>query len=170
MASCKRGDLVKSVAAERIPMKREFLQNLKVGDQALPKEIIDAIMEENGKDIQGAKAWQEKYNQAVEQHQKELEEVRFADSLNQAIFRARGRSTKAIAALLDLEALRKSENQDRDIEEALESLKKENGFLFESAPTPPPYARGTGSAIGVESRAPATLAGALKERFEKERK
>ena len=31
-------------------MKREFLQNLKVGDQALPKEIIDAIMDENGKE------------------------------------------------------------------------------------------------------------------------
>ena len=36
-------------------MKREFLQNLKVGDQALPKEIIDAIMDENGKDIEAAK-------------------------------------------------------------------------------------------------------------------
>ena len=30
-------------------MKREFLQNFKVGDQALPKEIIDAIMDENGR-------------------------------------------------------------------------------------------------------------------------
>lgn len=36
-------------------MKREFLQNLKVGDQALPKEIIDVIMAENGKDIEDAK-------------------------------------------------------------------------------------------------------------------
>lgn len=26
-------------------MKREFLQNLKVGEEALPKEVIDAIME-----------------------------------------------------------------------------------------------------------------------------
>ena len=36
-------------------MKREFLQNLKVGDQSLPKEIIDAIMAENGRDIEAAK-------------------------------------------------------------------------------------------------------------------
>lgn len=36
-------------------MKREFLQNFKVGDTALPKEIIDAIMEENGHDIENAK-------------------------------------------------------------------------------------------------------------------
>jgi hypothetical protein len=36
-------------------MKTEFLQNLKIGDQALSKEIIDAIMAENGKDIEAAK-------------------------------------------------------------------------------------------------------------------
>lgn len=36
-------------------MKREFLQNLKVNDQSLPKEVIDAIMAENGRDIEAAK-------------------------------------------------------------------------------------------------------------------
>ena len=36
-------------------MKREFLQNLKVGDAALPKEGIDAIMDENGRDIEAAR-------------------------------------------------------------------------------------------------------------------
>jgi len=37
-------------------MKRDFLQNLKVGETPLPKEVIDAIMEENGRDINAAKA------------------------------------------------------------------------------------------------------------------
>ena len=37
-------------------MKREFLLNFKVGDQPLPKEIIDEIMAENGRDIERAKA------------------------------------------------------------------------------------------------------------------
>jgi hypothetical protein len=36
-------------------MKTEFLQNIKIGEQALTKEIIDAIMAENGKDIEAAK-------------------------------------------------------------------------------------------------------------------
>ena len=36
-------------------MKREFLENFKVGDQSLPKEIVDAIMAENGNDIENAK-------------------------------------------------------------------------------------------------------------------
>ena len=37
-------------------MKREFLQNFKVGDEALTKEIIDAIMDENGRDIEAEKS------------------------------------------------------------------------------------------------------------------
>lgn len=36
-------------------MKTEFLQNFKVNDQPLPKEIIDAILAENGRDIEAAK-------------------------------------------------------------------------------------------------------------------
>lgn len=151
-------------------MKREFLQNLKVGDQSLPKEVIDAIMEENGRDIQNAKTWQEKYNQAVAQHQKEVADISFGGALNLAILQAKGRNAKAITALLDVEALRKSENQQAAIEQALENLKEENSYLFEAAQTPPLYARGTGSQTGTEERAPATLAGALRERFEKERK
>ena len=36
-------------------MKREFLENLKIGDQALSKDLIDTIMAENGRDIESAK-------------------------------------------------------------------------------------------------------------------
>ena len=36
-------------------MRTEFLQNFKVGDQSLPKEVIDAILAENGRDIEAAK-------------------------------------------------------------------------------------------------------------------
>lgn len=35
-------------------MHRDFLRNLKVGDQPLPKEIIDQIMDENGRDVAAA--------------------------------------------------------------------------------------------------------------------
>lgn len=148
-------------------MKREFLQNLRVGDQPLPKEVIDAIMEENGRDIQASKHWQEKYNQAAEQHQKELTELAFSGALNQAIVQARGRNAKAITALLDVEVLKGSENQQAAIEQALKDLKKESSYLFEEAETPPPYARGTGTQMRVEMSGPATLAGALREKYER---
>ena len=85
-------------------MKREFLQEFKVGDQSLPKEVIDAIMAENGRDIQkvkanfadyedlkaelakrqqdqsfeeAAKAWEEKYNQAVLEHKNQISQMAF---------------------------------------------------------------------------------------------
>ena len=34
-------------------MKREFLQNIKVGDQPLPKEVIDSILNETRTSRQG---------------------------------------------------------------------------------------------------------------------
>ena len=40
-------------------MKREFLQNIKVGDQPLPKEIIDAILDEHSRSIGAIKAEKE---------------------------------------------------------------------------------------------------------------
>lgn len=148
-------------------MKREFLQNLKVGEQQLSKEVIDAIMEENGKDAEAAKTWQEKYNQAQEQHQRELANMAFSSALDRAILQANGRNTKAITALLDVEVLRSSEDQQAAIAQALQTLKQECGYLFEQTQTPPPYARGTGSQMGKQADTPATLAGALRERFER---
>lgn len=48
-------------------MKREFLQNIKVGDQPLPKEVIDMIMDENGHDIETVKAKFADYDTIKEQ-------------------------------------------------------------------------------------------------------
>lgn len=182
-------------------MKREFLQNLKVGEEALPKEIIDTIMAENGRDITAAKEaavkpyadyeaikeerdklkaqqgdglvdgktaaqWKEAHDKAISDHQQELDGIKFQGVLDSAITAAKGKNAKAIAALLDVETLRGSEDQSKAIKDALEDLKKENGYLFDDGATPPPYARGTGTG----NPAPAgtdTLAGALRERYNK---
>lgn len=168
-------------------MKREFLQNIKVGDQALPKEVIDSIMEEYGRginaekakyadydtvktqldeaqktikglqeqDIEGvrksAKEWEEKYNQAIADHKQQMADMAFDQSLDSAISGAKGRNAKAIKALLDMEALKKSTNQDADIKAALESLKKDSAYLFEDPSKAPPYAPGAGAGTGVYS-------------------
>lgn len=180
-------------------MKREFLQNLKVGEEALPKEVIDAIMDENGRDIEAAKTaavkpyadyddikaeiqrlkdnpaaatvdgktaaqWKEAHDQAVSNHQKELDGIKFQGVLDSAITAAKGRNAKAITALLDVEALRGSEDQQKAINEALEGLKKDNGYLFDAEGAPPPYAAGTGAGKQPPA-APETLAGALREKF-----
>ena len=178
-------------------MKREFLLGLQVEGNPLPKEVVDAIMAENGRDIQKVRAgfadydemkeelsqlrqtaqetdthrenalvWEDKYNRAVEEHARELAQVNFQNRLNGAILRAKGRSAKAICALLDLEALQASEDQPKAIEAALAQLKAASGYLFESEPAPG-YARNTGVWQGSGEKSPATLAGALKERFER---
>lgn len=170
-------------------MKREFLQNFKVGDQPLTPEIIDAIMAENGRDIEAskkpfadydtiktqlseaqktikgfqdqgadieavrksAKEWEDKYNQAIADHKKEMEDLAFDGLLKDAIQTAKGRSDKAIRALLEVDTLKASKNQAEDIKAALEALKKDNGYLFDDGSTPPPYAGGSGKGPGMKT-------------------
>lgn len=165
-------------------MKREFLQNFKIGDAPLTPEIIDAIMAENGRDIEGAKKpfadyetikaqltaaqetikgfegqdiegikqsakdWETKYNQAIADHQKQMDDLAFDKILTDAIQAAKGRNEKAIRALLDVETLKSSKNQAQDIQTAMEALKKaeDSGFLFgDDQGAPPPYAGFTGT-------------------------
>lgn len=178
-------------------MKREFLLGFRVGEQSLPKEVIDAIMAENGRDIQKVKsnfadyeevkaelsllqqaaeensghaeaaaAWEEKYNRAVEDHKQQLAQMAFEKALGEGIAKARGRNARAITALLDVDALKASENQAQAIEAALEDLKKNSRYLFDGE-VPPPYARGTGAFGGQQETHPTTLAGALRVKFER---
>ena len=151
-------------------MKREFLQNLKVGETALTKEVIDAIMAENGKDIEAAKAagntWEEKYNQAVQAHQQALDSMRFQSALEAAVRDAGGRNAKAIAALMDLEDLRQQADLPGGLKNAVEQVKQAHDYLF-SAPTPPLFARGTGTQTGETHTQSTTLAGALREKYER---
>ena len=164
-------------------MKREFLQNFKVNDQPLSKEIIDAIMAENGRDIEAAKKpfadydtvksqlaeaqktingfqdqgsdiesvrksakdWEKKYNQAIADHNQKMADMAFDHALEAAITGANGKNAKAIRALLDVDTLKVSKNQEADIKAALEGLKKDSGYLFEDEGTPPPYSAGAGT-------------------------
>ena len=165
-------------------MKREFLQNFKVGDQPLTPEIIDAIMAENGRDIEAAKKPFADYDAIKEQLQTakdglkafegvdvaqlqsqiatlntqlsdkdkewqgKLDAMAFDGKIKDAITAAKGKSAKAIAALLDMDALKASKNQDADIKTALDNLKKESGYLFEDEQTPPPFSTGSGTGGG----------------------
>ena len=147
-------------------MKREFLLSLMA---EMPKEVVDAIMEENGRDIQtarqAAQEWEQKYTQAVESHGKELAQVQFDAALRAGISEAGGRNHKAIAALLDLQALQAAKEPQAAVASALQALKKECGYLFGSE-QPPLYAAGTGTA-GENVRQTLTLADALREKFER---
>ena len=162
-------------------MEAEFLQNFKVGDAPLPKEVVDAILAENQRDVEAAKKPFADYESIKEQlttareglkafegvdvkdlqgqvakltkdmadkeaeHQAQLAELEFDGELKDAITTARGRSVKAIRAELDVDTLRASKNRKADIKAALDTLKKDSGYLFETDEIPPPYAAGTGT-------------------------
>lgn len=182
-------------------MKREFLQNLKVGEESLPKEVIDAIMAENGRDVEKAKTdavkpysdyddikkerdtlknqqqegtvdgktaaqWKEAHDKALESHKKELDGIKFQGILDTAITAAKGKNSKAITALLDVETLRGSEDQQKAIATALENLKKDSGYLFDGEEKAPPYATGTGTG-NQPAAASGSIADALRERYSK---
>lgn len=165
-------------------MKAEFLQNFKVGDEPLPKEVIDAILAENDRDVaeavkpfadyesiktqlqtatDGLKAFegvdvkdlqgqiatlQGKLDTQAREHEAKLADLAFDGVLKDAITAANGRNAAAIIGALGTEkvaALKASKDQTADIKAALEGLKKDSGYLFESGETPPPYAAGTGA-------------------------
>ena len=134
------------------------------------QDIIDAIMAENGRDIEAAKqagsTWEEKYNQAVAAHQQQLQQLQFESALEAAVRQAGGRNTKAIAALLDTDEIRQAADLSGALKTALEEVKKENDYLF-SSQTPPLFARGTGTQTGDNHTKSATLAGALREKYER---
>ena len=182
-------------------MKREFLQNFKVNEQPLPKEIIDEIMAENGRDIEAAKKPFADYDSIKEQLQTakdglkafdgvdvaqlqskvtelqgkldakdtewqgKLADMAFNHALEAAITGAKGKNAKAIRALLDVDTLKGSKNQEADIKAALEGLKKDSGYLFDDGQIPPPYAGGTGTHNQLPNGEPSSLDGALRAKY-----
>lgn len=183
-------------------MKTEFLQNFKIGDQALSKEIIDAILAENGRDIEAAKKPYADYDAIKDRlktaedglkafdgvditklqgeisklkgdlakkdsdWQEKIDGMAFDGRIKDAITAAKGRNTKAIAALLDVEKLRSSKNQEADIKSALEAIKKDNAYMFETD-TPAGYASGTGTQQSQGNGGASSLLGALQEKYNK---
>ena len=99
-------------------------------------------------------------------HGAALAQQKLQHQVAMAIGQAGGRNHTAITALLDMEALATAQDTETAVTEAVAALKKENGYLFAS-PTPPPYARQTGSAAPGGDSEPTTLAGALRARMKR---
>ena len=104
-------------------------------------EAVETLKGFEGKDFDAITRerdeWKTKHDNAVAAHQKEQEEREFNEMLSTAITESKGKNTKAITALLDLDALRKSKNQEKDIKAALEGIKKDNEYLFDVTGVPP---------------------------------
>lgn len=103
--------------------------------------------------------WQRKHNELVETHKRETEEREFNEILSAAITDAKGKSPKAITALLDLDKLRTSRNQEKDIKAALDALRTDSGYLFDDNGGAPTFTdpngnggnKGGGNVLSVEN-------------------
>ena len=69
----------------------------------------------------------------------------FTDAVKEAIKTAGGKNEKAVMALLDTDVLMESKNQKEDIAAAIETVKKDNDYMFgDKEPITNPTARTSG--------------------------
>lgn len=66
------------------------------------------------------------------EYQAQLADMEFNAVLDKAIASVGAKNAKSVMALLDLDSIKASKNQEADIKNALEQVKKENDYLFTS--------------------------------------
>ena len=123
---------------DKVSTTEEALKKFEgVDAEALKKQISDL---------------QEDLKKKDEEHAAEIANRDFDTLLKDSITSARGRNAKAIAALLDLEALKESKNQKEDMAAALKQLAEaEDSRMLFGEPEASPALR-TGNIIGTVTR------------------
>ena len=124
-------------------MDKEFLLSL----EGVTDAVAEVILAEHGKVLEG--------------YEGRLKGLAVESAVALAIATAGGRSQKAIAALLDTDALAAAEDVDEAARNAVAQVKKECGYLFGTAPA---FAPGTGTDC-APAEEPMSLAEALREKF-----
>lgn len=160
-------------------MKTDFLKDL-----GLEKDVIDKIMAENGRDIEGYKTqvsqletekanltqqlgdankqidsfkeldvdgikaaadeYKAKFEAAEAKAKEDLERLQFDHALSSALTSAKARNTKAVAALLDIDALSMKDGAIVGLDEQIKQLKADNNYLFEADEPVPKIVAPTG--------------------------
>lgn len=108
---------------------------------------------------------EEAAQQILTTHEQELGELRFQSQLREAVTAAGGRSHRAIGAMLDIDAIKNDAEPEKALSRALNQLKADCGYLFEQAV--PPYAHDPGTKRAPAIEKPVTLAGAIRQKYER---
>jgi hypothetical protein len=95
------------------------------------------------------------------EYQNKISDMEFNSVLDSAISKSGARNSKAVKALLDLDALKASKNQAEDITKALENIKSENDYMFGSDEPFKNPVKDTGHGGGVGSNALETMRAAM---------
>ena len=94
----------------------------KLGDPVQMQTEIARLQEQNKKDAEAANA---KFTALAYDH-----------ALNEALLTAKAKNTKAVAALLNRDAIKLVDGQLVGLKEQLETVRKDNGYLFADVPPP----------------------------------
>lgn len=124
-------------------MKRDFLKNLGLED-----DIVDKIMEENGKDITDLKTKianlqddlkvkdealkTAEYERGKAEGSAEIEKFKFNTALDNALKGAKVKDSKTISGLLDMEKIKLENEQIVGLDEQLKTLKESHDYLFDN--------------------------------------
>lgn len=138
------------------------------------KATKEALAKFDGVDADGLKKQIEELTSTIEKNKSDYEAQiaarDFDDTIEKAINAAKGKNAKAIKALLDIDGLRDSKNQQQDIEKAIKALTEaeDSKMLFGE---PEPKKIGEGNPIGTIKKeggqAETTLASAIAEHYGK---
>ena len=159
----KHAEFNKSVAENyKTVAEHEKKVNRLTDDLAAEKKRADTAVETlkgfEGKDFDAITRerdkWKKDYEDTVAAHQKEKEEREFNSVLETAITESKGKNAKAIMALLDLDKLRGSKNQEKDIKAALDAMRTESGYLFDDNGGAPHFTgpKGNGGGGGTKKK------------------
>ena len=127
------------------------IEGVKANLSTKEAELADTkkLLDDANKEIEGfkdldveaikakAEDYKTKFEEAQEKAKAELERVQFNHILENTLKGAKARNVKAVKALLDLEGLKLNEGKIIGLDEQLESIQKENEFLFEVEETKP---------------------------------
>lgn len=95
----------------------------------------NTIQEFKSMDIDAIKSkadeYKTKYEETEAKRIAELKDLELNHTLETELLKAGAKNTKAVKALLDIEALKTSQNLDTDIEAAITGLKESDAYLFD---------------------------------------
>ena len=131
---------IKAVMAENgkdIQREQEKIAKIETERDSIKEQLDTAqttLKEFEGVDVQELQTKVQELNKTLEEndakYQRELAERDFNDLINKHISGAGAKNVKAVKALLDIDTLKESKNQEADIKAALEACQKENDYLF----------------------------------------
>ena len=169
-AKLEGNDSVKlaNLATGEYVSKSKYEDELAVKEKRI-QELADTIKNFEGVDVKQLQAdvenWKTKYSH-------DLESARLESAIKLAIAKSGTRSEKALMGMLDRDAIKiDKDGKITGLDEQIEAIKKEDGFLFKAAEPSKPK----GDDVKLDGdhggnpkpEAPTTLAGAISEYYKK---